>query len=97
MMHFFPMKIPLWLCLVLKKFEEKINRRKKKKFKVNKLFLYISSNSYTLFFYSIKNLNNLKLYKILTNLNYILFSLIFFILKLDIRKLIFISIFFFIS
>ena len=38
-------------------------RDKKNKFKFNKLFLYISSNSFYLFFSIIVRLNNLKIYK----------------------------------
>ena len=43
--------------------EEKKIEKKKKKFKFNKLFLYISLNSFYLFFSIIIRLNNLKIYK----------------------------------
>ena len=61
------------LCLVSRKYEgkhegKKIEKKKKvkenkNKFKFNKLFLYISLNSFYLFFSIIIRLNNLKIYK----------------------------------
>ena len=56
----------------------------KNKFKINKLFLY--SNSFYLFSFIIQKLNNLKIYKFLINFIFILFSFIFYIIRLNVRK-----------
>ena len=56
----------------------------KNKFKINKLFLY--SNSFYLFSFIIQKLNNLKIHKFLINFIYILFSFIFYIIRLNVRK-----------
>ena len=64
-------------------------RKIKNKFKINKWFLYIISNLFYLFFLW----NNFKIYKFFINFNYILF--IYFIMKLNIRKLFFKILFFF--
>ena len=53
---------------------KKIGRKsgkKKKKIKSNKLFLYVSLNSFNLFFSILLRLNNFKLHIFLTNFNYI--------------------------
>ena len=54
-----------------------IRKLKKYVFKINKLFLYVSLNTFNLFSLLIQRLNNLKINKFITNLNYILFSLVF--------------------
>ena len=64
-------------------------------FKSNKLFLYISSNSFYLFLSIITRLNNLKIYKFQINFNYIWFSFIFSIIKLNIRKPFYLIFFFY--
>ena len=46
-------------------------KENKKMFKSNKLFLYISSNSFYLFLSIITRLNNLNIYKFQINFNYI--------------------------
>ena len=56
----------------------------KNKFKINKLFLYL--NSFYLFSFIIQKLNNLKIHKFLINFIYILFSFIFYIIRLNVRK-----------
>ena len=64
-----------------KKIEKKNKRKEKVKIfflKFNKLFLYVSSNSFYLFFSIITRLNNLNIYKFKINFNHILFSFIFF-------------------
>ena len=59
-----------------KKIERKSKRKEnvkknKNKFKVNKLFLYLTSNSFYFFNYIIKRLNNFKILKFLTVFNHI--------------------------
>ena len=44
----------------------KIGRKMKNKFKVNKLFLYVSLNLFTYFSSCIQRLNNSKMHKFLT-------------------------------
>ena len=53
-----------------KKIENKNIRKIKNKFKVNKLFLYITSNFFHRFNSSIYELNNLKIYKNFNNLTF---------------------------
>ena len=63
-----------FLCFVWfsEKCEKRETKRKvKNRFKVNKLFLYIIYNYFTFFNSLIWILNNLKMYKILINFNYI--------------------------
>ena len=66
-----------------RKYRRKIEGKKiKNMFKVNRLFLDVSSNSFNLFLSIIKRLNDLKIHKLLINFNYF----VFFIIKLNIRK-----------
>ena len=48
-------------------------KEKKIEFKTNKLFLYVISNLFHLFFIFYVRLNNFKVHKILTKYNYISF------------------------
>ena len=41
----------------------------KNRFKANKLFLYVSSNSFYLFSFIMQRLNNFKIYKFQNNFN----------------------------
>ena len=82
-----------------KNLRENVKKRKKIKenenwFKFNKLFLYVSSNLFYLFFSIIERLNNLKIYKFQINFNYILFYFIFSIVKSNMRKPFFLTFFF---
>ena len=61
----------------------------KNKFKFNKLFLYVSLNSFHLFFFLITILNNLKTYKILINFNYIYIYIYFFFHSKTKHKIVF--------
>ena len=54
-----------------------IRKLKKYVFKINKLFLYVSLNTFNLFSLLIQRLNNLKISEFITNLNFILFYLVF--------------------
>ena len=74
----------LRLCLITENFERKCKKKKKKlgkekykkiknKFKFNKLFLYVSSNSFHLFLSIITILNNFKIHKILIIFNFLLY------------------------
>ena len=63
----------------------------KNRFNLNKIFLYVYSNSFNLFIHYIKN-KKFKTCKILRNSNYILFYFIFFTIKSNMRKIIFLKI-----
>ena len=72
--------------MIPKKFKGKCEEKKKIKenenwFKFNKLFLYVSSNLFYLFFSIIERLNNLKIYKFQINFNYIWLYFIFSMMK----------------
>ena len=54
-----------------KKKRKKKVKKNKNRLKVNKSFLYRTSKSFHLSNSSIKRLNNFKIYKFLTNFNYI--------------------------
>ena len=64
------------------KMQGKENKKWKKKFKVNKLFLNITLNLFHLFSHIILRLNNFKMYKFLIDFNYIWFDFIFFYNKI---------------
>ena len=64
----------------------KIWRKIKNRFKLKKLILYVYSNSFYLFISIIQGLRNLKIYKVLMNFDYILFSFIFSMVKPNMRK-----------
>ena len=58
----------------------------KNKVKLNKLILYIDSNSFFLFLFVTQSLRKLKICKILKNIDYILFSFIFSMMKPNMKK-----------
>ena len=83
-----------------KKIEKKSKKKKKvkekKRFKVNKLFLYTTSNFFRMFKSFISKLNNFKIYKSFNNFDYIRLFFTFFIkIKLNIKKLLFLGFLFF--
>ena len=66
----------IMLCFILRKMKEKSNGEKLKKrkiFKYNKLFLYNFFSSFLFVSLYYIKLNNFKIYKLLTNFNYISF------------------------
>ena len=74
-----------------KKWKKKKWKKIKNGLKNNKLFLYVFLNLFNLFFSIILKLNKFKMHKILTNFNDILFSLVLFIVKPNIRKSFFLT------
>ena len=59
----------------------------KKRFKLNKLIIYVNSNPFYLFLSIIYGLKNFKIYKNFVEFDYIGFSFIFSNIKPNIRKL----------
>ena len=66
----------------------------KNKFKINKLFLYPTLNSFNLNNTFMQRLNNLKIYKFLTNINYTCFIFHIFYSKIKYKQIIFLNHFF---
>ena len=78
--------------------EKKMRKENNKiKLKLINYFYMLLLIHFAYFYYFISKLNNLKIYKILTNFNYILFSFIFFYIETKYEKTNFLNILFLFS